>query len=107
MRKMKRVLAVLLVLVMAMSTLAACGKTEQGSTTTTTNKTETSDKTENAGETTTETDEWTWPLAETKTVSLWTWWANDYFTDPKELKGIQAIEKNTNVHVDWVWVTQQ
>lgn len=108
MKKMRRVLAILLVLAMAMSTLAACGtKTEdKGQSTTTTNKTETG-KTESGDTGATEVaDEWTWPLAETKEVSIWTWWANDYFTDPNELKGIQAIEAATNVHVNWVWVSQ-
>lgn len=107
MKKMRRVLAILLVLAMAMSTLAACGtKTEDKGQSTTTNKTETG-KTESGDTGATEVaDEWTWPLAETKEVSIWTWWANDYFTDPNELKGIQAIEAATNVHVNWVHVTQ-
>ena len=107
MTKMKRVLALVLVIVMAASMLA-CGSKTTETTKDTTTKTESTDKknettTETAGE---ESTEWTWPLEETKEVSIWTWWTNEYFNDPNELKGIQQIEKNTNVHVRWAWVSQ-
>ena len=47
-------------------------------------------------------DEWAWPLAEQEELSIWTYFANTMAQDPNELKGVQEIEKNTNVHVNWI-----
>ena len=97
MKRMTKVLALLLVLVLAMGTLAACGnkKTEEGTknettNTDTTNNTENTDTTDEGGEEVAE--DWTWPLEETEELSFWIVWSSSFFTDPNELIDIQEIE---------------
>lgn len=46
-------------------------------------------------------DEWSWPLKEKKELSFWIVWENQYLDNPNELKGVQQIEENTNVHINW------
>ena len=113
MKKMQKAVALLLVFTFVIMSLAACGKKEASSTNTNSGtKDEVSTGTENkdnagdAGDTAT-ASEWTWPLAEQKELSIWLWWSNDYADDPNQLYGIQEIEKNTNVHVNWKTVLNQ
>ncbi len=97
----KKGLALMLVSVMLVGMLAACGGTNSGAgnNTNTTPATTSTAKTDEGGAA--EAAEWTWPLADKKEVSIWLAWTNDYANDPNELLAIQQIEKNTNVHVNW------
>ena len=87
----RKLVALLLCLVMGLSFLSGCGKPAK--------------KDDSAGkgnsETVSEGAEWTWPLAEKKELSIWIVWENQYLKNPNELKGVQQIEENTNVHVNW------
>ena len=117
MKKAKKVLALILVGLLAVSILGACGKKQganqqgnKGSSGTGTANNGKTDDNESGGQTSgddmsdqnTSEDDWTWPLPEKKEISIWTEWNNDYLTDPSELKGIQKIEEMTNVHVNWM-----
>jgi len=102
----------LLVLTMAVALLAGCGDSADKGNGGDTKKAETKQETKSndnasaGGDTAAASDEWTWPVSGNKEVSLWTWWSNDYATDPNELKGIQKIEEATGVHCNWVTVGQ-
>ncbi len=119
MKKLRKVLALLLVAVFLVSALAACGKKDnkdqktddKGSQTQDDKKDDTNDKQDDSntgddsqGDDQAAGDGWSWPLPEKKELSIWLWWTNEYANDPNELKGIQKIEENTNVHVNWVTV---
>ena len=90
----KKVVAVLLTAAMLVGTIAGCGKSSNGGSTTT-------DAGSASGEATAEAGEWTWPLSEKKELSIWIVWSNDYVENPNELKAIQKMEELTNVHVNW------
>ncbi len=51
-----------------------------------------------------QTNPYTFPLAEKAELSVWLAWGNDYIEDPNDLISIQEFEKNTNVHINWVYV---
>jgi len=86
---MKKTIALVLVLLMASAMIAGCGKKDSGSA---------------SGGSGAEAKEWTWPLEEQKTLTAWVEWSNDYVEHINDLKGIQKIEENTNVHVEWTEV---
>lgn len=89
---MKRTIALILALLMVAALFAGCSKkADSGSNSGSSGNAE-------------EAKEWTWPLAENKTVSVWLQWTNDYVEKPNDLYAIQVIEKNTNVTVDWTTV---
>ncbi|MCI8625232.1 MAG: extracellular solute-binding protein [Lachnospiraceae bacterium] len=50
-------------------------------------------------------EEWSWPLPEQKELSMWTAFTNNYIDTPNELKTIQLLEEQTNVHVNWTVVS--
>lgn len=89
----KKVLAVLLSAAMVMGTIAGCGGSKAGS-----------GAEGSAGAETAEAGEWTWPLKEKKELNIWVVWSNDYVEEPNQLKAIQKIEEETNVHVNWTVV---
>ncbi len=89
----KRVLAVLLSAAMVMGTIAGCGGSKAGS-----------GADGGAASETAEAGEWTWPLKEKKELNIWVVWSNDYVEEPNQLKAIQKIEEETNVHVNWTVV---
>lgn len=92
----RKLVALLLCMVFALSTLSGCKKSAENV------PTDVKDNSEvkNEGDTAT-VDEWKWPLAEKKELSIWIVWENKYLKSPDELLGVQEIEKNTNVHVNW------
>ena len=108
------VVALLLVLVLAVSSLAACGKKESNSIPEEKDgKQETENRTENqpegAGEETEpeeqEKNDSGLPLTEEKKeLSVWLRWSNSYVNDPNELIAYQELETRTNVHVVWNYV---
>lgn len=112
MKKAKKVLALILVGLLAVSILGSCGKKQganqqgdKGSSGTGTANNGKTDDNESGGQTSgddmsdqnTSEDDWTWPLPEKKEISIWTEWNNDYLTDPSELKGIQKIDRKSVV----------
>lgn len=119
MKKVKKAFALLLMLALVMSTLAACGKKEEKKTDDSTgnqtqqgedkkdtpedNKDNTGDE-EGGDSNQAAGDDWNWPLSEKKELSIWLWWTNEYADSPNDLIAIQKIEENTNVHVNWVTV---
>ena len=88
MKKAKKVLALMLVGLLVLSVLGACGKKQgeeqkgnkEGSETDTTNASKTDDEaagdktlgSDTGGQDTSETDDWTWPLPEKKELSITT-----------------------------------
>ena len=89
----KRVVSAMLAALMVVGAVAGCGKNaETGSAATGGNQTVSASS---------ESGEWTWPLAEKKELNIWIVWSNDYVENPHELKGIQKMEEETNVHVNW------
>lgn len=113
----KRIACLLMLCLLFASVLAACAKKEKSgqdiqgmkeSEGQTADKGETEGTGQDEGkeqqeesEQESETADWTWPLAEQKELSVWIAWSNEYSLDPNELLGIQAIEKATNVHINW------
>lgn len=103
---MKKTIALILALLLVGAMFAGCsksdsGKTDGGNSGSSENKGDEGDagKSEEPA-----APEWTWPLAEQKTVSVWLQWTNDYVEKPEDLLAIQQIEKNTNVKVEWTTV---
>lgn len=92
----RKLVAMLLCVVFAMSTLAGCSKPENKDTTGV--KDNSNAVTVGDAETSTE---WKWPLEEKKELSIWIVWENEYLENPNELLGVQQIEANTNVHINW------
>ena len=88
---MKKTIALLLAVLMVLALFSACSKSDSGSGSASKSDSE-------------EGGEWTWPLSEQKELSIWVVWSNDYVEHINDLPGIQTIEKNTNVHIDWVEV---
>lgn len=92
----RKIVAMLLCAVFALSTFAGCSK-EAG-------KKSSNDK-DDSGKVTegdiASEDDWNWPLKEKKELSIWIVWENQYLDNPNELKGVQQIEENTNVHINW------
>ena len=89
----KKVVAAMLAALMVVGTVAGCGKsTETGSA---------AKGGDSAVATSSESGEWTWPLAEKKELNIWIVWSNDYVENPNDLYGIQKMEELTNVHVNW------
>ena len=89
----KRLVAAMLAALMVVGTVAGCGKSAGTSTT--------SAGGDDASAVTSDGGEWTWPLAEKKELNIWIVWSNDYVENPNDLKAIQKIEEETNVHVNW------
>ncbi len=92
----KKLVAMLLCVVFVLTALEGCSKPSGNDTADTKDNSGavTEDKTETA-------QEWKWPLAEKKELSIWIVWQNEYLKNPNELKGVQQIEENTNVHINW------
>ncbi|HHU72452.1 MAG TPA: extracellular solute-binding protein [Clostridiales bacterium] len=91
----KRIVAILLCIALVSSVFIGCSK--QSGKDSSTGK-------DNAGEVAggnTTSEEWSWPLEEKKELSFWIVWENQYLDNPNELKGVQQIEENTNVHINW------
>ena len=117
MKKLKKVLVLLLTAAFLLSALAGCGKKENdepktddkgSSQTQGEGKEDTKDDQntpdDSQGDTQTAGADWSWPLPEQKELSIWLAWSCDYADDPNELRAIQQIEENTNVHINWVTV---
>lgn len=102
MKTSKRLLALLLVLAMAMSTLAACGKTEEKKEETTT-KTETTTPSTDAGEETKEEGPF-FPLKETETFTVWTVDNQNMAPGYENTETAVLMEELTNVKLDVSWV---
>ena len=90
----KKVLAVMLTAAMLAGTIAGCGNKGGDSAGTDSASSQDTAATAEAGE-------WNWPLSEKKELSIWIVWSNDYVENPNELKAIQKMEEETNVHVNW------
>ena len=92
----RKIVAVLLCSVFALSFLIGCSK-DAGK--------KSSNVKDDSGQVTdgniASEDEWSWPLKEKKELSIWIVWENQYLDNPNELKGVQQIEENTNVHINW------
>lgn len=118
--KAKKLVAILLCLVMAVSLFAACGKkdsdnkggndNQQSENNNTDNKDDSNkndNNTEDEGGNTEGTGdgaltELPSPLtAEKQNLSVWTFYSNDFLDGPGDVKGVQAMEEATNVHIDW------
>ena len=103
----KKIVAMLLCVVMVLSTMSACAKsgTEKASES---KDTATATPAASGDATTTDAspaaDTWTWPLKEKKELNIWIVWENQYVEKPEDLIAIQQIEKNTNVHINWTAV---
>lgn len=129
--KAKRMLALLLVMVLAIG-LIGCGKktndTDSKKNDTQTNtpsddsnsgKSDNADNTDNSGNSDSENQDsqgnsddsasgdWSWPLPEKKELSMWLAWSSNYANDPNELVTIKLLEEATNVHVNWTTVAGQ
>ena len=87
----KRLVAAMLAALMVVGTVAGCGKSAG------------TDTASAGGDSSVTSDggEWTWPLKEKKELNIWIVWSNDYVENPNDLKAIQKIEEETNVHVNW------
>ncbi len=125
--KAKKGLALLLMMVLAVSLFAGCGNKEKGKKeeqNQQVEKQETDDKgskddagKEDTGGNTegeeassgtegeTGTSGIQFPLAEKEELSMWLIWTNSYKEDPNELISVQKVEENTNVHVKWTTVS--
>ena len=47
------------------------------------------------------------PLAEKEDLSLWMIWENSYMNDPNEMKVVQEMERQTNVHINYQLTSSQ
>lgn len=83
----KRLIALLMTSLMVISLCAGCGSNESGSTAETETTASVDDESQNSSE------EWTWPLAEKKELSIWIVWSSDFVDSIDDLKAIQQIEK--------------
>ena len=121
---MKRKVSLLLVMVLCICLLAACGKKQETGKTgneTTGTKTETTNKEDNKTEEKKEEEvtesvetpeedgvltELTLPLTDTKeNLKLWMRWENEFISSPSEIKAVQVMEEQTNVHIEYVTAT--
>ncbi len=122
-KKRNHLIALLLVLVLAVSSLAACGKKETPASGDKGNKQEMEEQeTENqtpekeneetknpeteddSQEQTLEGNESGLPLTEEKKeLSIWLTWSNSYVSDPNELIAYKELEERTNVHLNWTY----
>lgn len=92
----RKVVAILLLILLVLSTFIGCSKKEEEDNPKVTDASGEENKDDAAKE-----DEWSWPLEEKKELSIWLVWENQYLDNPNELKGVQQIEENTNVHINW------
>lgn len=95
-----KILSLLLCFVLVLGTLTGCNKKAEPDTSNTKtagNSSVSADSSSGSSE----EDTWKWPLDEKKELSIWIVWESNYLDDPNELKAIQQIEANTNVHVNW------
>ena len=110
--KAKKLVAILLCLVMAVSLFAACGeKKTKNDTGNQNNNQQNQDNTGNndadnstGGDTDTGNALTELPLpltAEKENLSVWTFYANDFLDGPGDVKGVQKMEEVTNVHIEW------
>lgn len=117
--KAKKLVAILLCLVMAVSLFAACGKKNDDSGNTPSNNQQSDNKDNtsgdnqnndadnndsNSGENSADgaLTELPLPLTEEKqNLSVWTFYSNDFLDGPGDVKGVQKMEEVTNVHIDW------
>ncbi len=110
--KAKKLVAILLCLVMAVSLFAACGeKKNKNDTGNQNNNQQNQDNTGNndadnstGGDTDTGNALTELPLpltAEKENLSVWTFYANDFLDGPGDVKGVQKMEEVTNVHIEW------
>lgn len=100
----KKVVSVLLCVAMVISMLTACSSPNDSGKKNASNNATNSDTSQSKGTDMKAADaakEWSWPLSEKKELNIWIVWQNNYLQDPNELKSIQQIEKNTNVHINW------
>ena len=116
--KRKRLLSLFLGLMLAVALLGGCkektdrlpseetGKKDNAETE---QKTDTSKDEETEAQTGNQTQEteWSWPLAEKKELSYWIGWNNSYVENPGDLTAIKALEEQTNVHINWIAVSDQ
>ncbi|MBQ1368769.1 MAG: extracellular solute-binding protein [Firmicutes bacterium] len=95
--KAKRVLALLLAMLMAVSLLSACTKQEAS-------QNESAAEAED-GEITVEP--LTLPLtAEKKELTVWLLYSGSIMSDLNEIEGIKKMEELTNVHINWIPIEQ-
>ena len=95
--KAKRVLALLLAMLMAVSLLSACTKQEAS-------QNESAAEAED-GEITVEP--LTLPLtAEKKELTVWLLYSGSVMSDLNEIEGIKKMEELTNVHINWIPIEQ-
>ena len=101
---MKKYLAMLLALALVLGMLAGCGAPAPGTPDNTPAAEQEAENEEPAGEETAKENinGLELPLTdEKKTLTVLTVWESPLLTDPNEIKGIQAMEERTGVHIDW------
>ena len=108
--KSKKVLSVILSVLLVVSMLAGCGKNSQD-TKTETEKTDANNTASEAESTPNPDKEYAGglelPLCDEKQeLSVCVIWDNTLLKDPNEVKGIQEMEKRTNVHINWITYDQ-
>ena len=103
----RRIVALFLCFALVLGMLSACSKantkedTSDNKDTSENNDANGKDASDSTDDNTAASVDWTWPLSEKKELNIWLAWENDYVENPNDLKAIQKIEENTNVHVNW------
>lgn len=102
----KRILAALLSVAMVAAVISSCGDKANSNSSSAGGSSQTVSENNAGGE---EGDdritEITLPISENKlSFSSWRVWSNDYLNNYGEVKGIQALEEKTNIHIDYTCV---
>ncbi len=96
----KRSIALLLVLVLLTSLVAACGKKESDNQPVNKEGNTSGDSANGGSEGS--SSEWSWPLPEKKTLGIWMSWDCAYNDSPKELRANKAMEEELNIDLKWI-----
>ena len=107
---MKKLLAMMLTVILALTALMGCG----GSNDSTTKATEKDQSSASQGTQGTEEatqsnpGEYTLPLTEEKQeLTVWLAYSGSVVTDLNEIEGVKKMEELTNVHINWIPIEQQ
>lgn len=109
----QKIIALLLALCMMVSIFAACGSGDDGSSgissATSSASGESSDETSSTAEEDNATpQELTLPLCEeTEELEVWCCYSGTLVTDLNEIEGIKKMEELTNVHINWIPISQE
>ncbi len=96
----KRSIALLLVLVLLTSLVAACGKKKSDNQPVNKEGNTSGDSANGGSEGS--SSEWSWPLPEKKTLGIWMSWDCAYNDSPKELRANKAMEEELNIDLKWI-----